>query len=195
MTVDEMILDLQTRLSDPDDQLISPTIKLEALNDAQSRAINMLSRGSLGELSKINTVAAANPYAISSLSDAYGSGDSITMIKYAASDVYFTPVTLKRIKGLQPTLLAPTATAPYYYIWNSKLYMLQGAGAVAYHIFYISAPTSLASGVSCTLAPSLHEIIVTLAEGICWGIGDKPISAEVAFEAAYNSIDEINEGV
>jgi len=193
MTVNEMLVALQTRVEDPSEDIFNSVIKLEALNDAQSRVINLVQLGSLTEITKVQSPCSGNPYRMSSLSPAYyGSGGSIVLVKYTLSDVYSTHIGLGGVKSLEARYLSPTAEAPYFYIWDASLSLFTGLSADDIKVFYISEPTTLMAGGSCSLSESLQEIIVLIAEGICWAISDQPSRAENAFKIAYSEIKSIN---
>lgn len=52
---------------------------------------------------------------------------------------------------------------------------------------------TLATMANSELNPSLHEIIITLAEGQCWGMDNKHDRRSIAMEYAYGEIKVLNE--
>jgi len=195
MDVDAMLLDLSVRLEDPDETLFDDPKRLEALNDAQSRLINLLNREHLTEITEIalTKTAANGTYSLLVLSDLYGSGGSISMVRYNSSGVYFTPISLSAIKKLEMTNFAPSITAPYFFVYRSKIYTLAGVTSPVIDIFYLRKPTGLVATGECDLNPKLHEILVNIAAGISWGMNEKLDRAQAALDEAYAGIKTIND--
>jgi hypothetical protein len=196
MSVNTMLSDLGTLVEDPSEDKFTEAIKLEQLNDAQSRVINLLNKNSLLELTRVQGSCVGNPYTLSGLSpNYYGSGGAIIMVQSDITGVICTPISIKSMKMLEIDVMAPTDEAPYYYLWDKKITVLPSTLAAQWKIFYISKPTALIAGGDCDLSTAVQEIIKTIAEGLCWCIVDKLDRAEIAFNSAYAAIDSINKGV
>lgn len=193
MTADEMIAELKTRSEDPDDMLFTALIKVEMLNDAQSRVINMLDRDAIVELTKIQTPCNGRPYPLSLLSpDYYGSGFSVSLAKLNSNDIYMNSIDLSNIKMLEIDSLAPNEDNPYYFIWDAAIQPYVGSALPITTVYYLSAPTTLVAGGACSLGVKLHKIIVTMALSLFWCAANKLDRAEAAFNDATAQIDTIN---
>jgi len=105
---------------------------------------------------------------------------------------FYTRVPFSQIKQTENPLLAPTDENPAFYVFAGGLYAIQPTTNANVTVFYVRRPVEIELAVDCELDISLHEIIVTIAESIGWGIDEKSGRAAIATNAASIVIEAMN---
>jgi len=189
MTTAEML----TRLNSRSNNRWTPAQLYQFLNSAQDRLIIALDPLYLTEITRIEGVTGtAGEYDLGALSpEIFGSGN-VDAVRFRTSGIYYTFMPFAEIKKLEIATWAPSDVSPYQYVFKNVLYLKQDATNPEVDIFYTRKPLEIESGVNSELDESLHEMIVTIAEGIGWQSDRNIPRANFAFVSAKIIIDTMN---
>jgi hypothetical protein len=194
MTAAEMLSRLGTRSNNRWDSSGVYTKRLQFLNSAQDLLIKKINSVYLSEITESdNQSIVSNVIALSGLSPDILDDEGVVALKNQSSGVFYTPTAISAIKDItENPLLAPTDENPRYYVFGGNIYTFEERTSGTATVYYLRTPLAIEAAVDCELDASLHEIIVTLAESIGWGMDKKPARAAIALQAAVREINTLN---
>ena len=203
-----MIDELGLRLEDAAAINFTDTFKLEALNKAQYQLANMLHNSYLTELETEETALdwsgiSSDGYAFSSLTadPVFRGGQGILKVGIgwgapATTYIWATRLDLQKIKRVENTYLVGSDANPLFYVFKSYLFVSVTTytllkGKVLFHTY----PATMTTGVDPVLNSSFHNLIVSLAEGMCWAMDNKLSRRNAVIKSAFDEIKTLNEKV
>ena len=207
-----LIDELGLRLEDAAAINFTDTFKLEALNKAQYQLANMLHNSYLTELEVEQTAIdwsgiAATGYEYNNVDTGLTSkpifrgGQGVLKVGVgwgapATTYIWATQIDLQKIKRVENTYLVGSDANPLFYVFKNFIFASVTTytllkGKVLYHQF----PTTMTTTADPSLNSSFHNLIVSLAEGMCWAMDNKLDRRNAVLKAAFDEIKVLNEKV
>ena len=205
MTVNEMISELSQRLEDANASEFPDTMKVDALNNAQNRLVDLLHGEYLTELEVreeyqkgANTpkmvlgVLDFNSLANTVLHGAKG----IKAIK-VFNGKYMNRLDVADVKEFDSPMVDTDLSDPYYIAFGDKAELVPSTKQVhiPVDVYYIKAPTKMAVGGTCELNEGLHYLLTILAESYCWSNSEEFTRSQEAEKVALDQIKIMNSNV
>jgi len=198
MNYDTMSAMLGRRLEDEDSSKFPMLNRIDAVNNAMLRLVNLLDNDQLEELRTMQTVApTVGVYALGSLTtDLVRNG---VQKVYSVTDSKWLhlvdPMDLEKTGNLY---LTPSADYGITYIYGTNLTVLPAASGTSITIWYLKQPTpyttvSTSRDDECPLNPALHPLVVDLAEAELWKQDGKGEKAIEVLKIANKEIQTLNE--
>ncbi len=200
----DLLSELALQLEDADEVKFTQAAKLQALNRSQVRVAQMLHDAYLTEFQHVDedVDASSRIIDISQLNEGKGvfrGGEGIVRvrIKIGGDDAklkWATELDFKEdIKRTQNTLLAGSDTNPLYYVFNGHIYILVSTyDETTANVYYLQMPPNMSESVDPILNPSLHQILLDLAESICWKMDNQHNRSAEARTSAFEEIKVLN---
>jgi len=174
MTGNQMLDMLGIRMNDPGELAITSLLKLEALDRATLRLVELLDEELLGSLEteQLNVAAAAGKCPFSTietdssetiLRKGRDSGIRRVRIKTGA---YYTMIDPDQVKEyVDNAYMTATVASPYCYVQVANIYILP-TSTTAVDVWFLKKPAAHAASASAytDIDDSLHELIVDLAQ-------------------------------
>jgi len=202
-----MLAELGLRLEDAGAINFTTAFKLKALDRAQLQLANMLHNAYLTDLEVLEegldwSGIESTGYDITGLSSdpVLRGGQGILKVAVSVAGdgdyVWATKIDLHKIKRVENTFLVGSDANPLWYVFKSYIFVSITTDYTALDgkVLYLKFPTEItATNVDPTLNVSLHPLIVSLAEGMCWGMDGKLDRRNTVMKDALDQIKALNE--
>ncbi len=197
----EMVDILDLRVEDPQRSTFPTAVKLDALNMAQRKLVNMIDNAFLTELATtirlIGNATYRHTFAAISAAGIIRNGIVAAVFWDQSRYNYFLTFTpYQDVKRFENAYLAGSQTNPTAYIYD-EVVRLSGTWCVNaqdYVLYYfLHNPDDLDdTSTTCDLHPSIQGIVLDLAEAQLWRMDAKLGRAAAAEKAAMDMINWLN---
>jgi len=151
MNVSEMMGQLALRLEDADKVKFTDAIKLDTLDNAQTRLANLMHPAYLTELQTLEssftiTAGVSAELTSTNLTGSYsilGGSEGVLQVRDSATGTVCTRLELSDVKKNENSYLAGSVANPLYYIFDNKIYVFPTSGIAAVDIYYLRVPVNL----------------------------------------------------
>ena len=205
MTADQMLTELAQRLEDANASEFSDTMKVDALNNAQNRMVDLLHGEYLTELE----VREGFSHSANSPKMVFGVLDFNTLsntVLHGAKGIkaikvlngkYMNKLDVSDVKEFDSAMVDTDLSDPYYIALGDKAELVPSTSQVhiPIDVYYIKTPTKMAVGGTCELNEGLHYLLIILAESYCWSNSEEFTRSQDAERIALEQIKIMNSNV
>lgn len=183
---------LALRVEDVTHERFPSSLKLNVINNAQLRLINMLDDDYFNEIQATSIeTPAADAVDLSTL-DPIIVRDRIFKVKDTASGDFYHLKTIKELKKLENSFFTPSANYRIAYKFAGQVHFEPSPGSTV-SVWYLRKPVDIAdTSVEQELNEVLVPILLDIAEASLWRMDNQTKRASDAMQSAFNEVQVLN---